>query len=70
LDRIGRSAGDHVTAPAVRRPTDMPLLVFTAVVLLLALSQPVFRDWLWTKFSDMSLNTLGWLGADIGPLTN
>jgi hypothetical protein len=67
-------AGDHVTAPSLPpkhlQTRDAPLLVFTAVVLLLALSQPVFRDWLWTKFSDMSLNTLGWLGADIGPLTN
>jgi hypothetical protein len=62
-------AGDHVTAPAVRRPTDMPLLVFTAVVLLCMLATPASRDWLWTKFADLTLNSLGWLGADIGPLT-
>jgi hypothetical protein len=63
-------AGDHVTAPAVRRPRDMPLLVFTAVVLLCMLANPASREWLWGTFTDVTLNTLGWLGADIGPLTN
>lgn len=61
-----------MTAPAIRRPAprDLPLLVFAAVLLLLALSQPVFREWLWTKFADATLGTLGWIGADIGPLTS
>jgi hypothetical protein len=58
-----------MTAPAVRRPRDMPLLVFTAVVLLCMLATPASRDWLWDKFTDVTLNSLGWLGADIGPLT-
>jgi hypothetical protein len=48
----------------------MPLLVFTAVVLLCMLATPASRDWLWDTFTDVTLNTLGWLGADIGPLTN
>ena len=47
----------------------MPILVFTAVVLLLMLATPASREWLWTKFTDLTLNSLGWLGADIGPLT-
>ena len=47
----------------------MPVLVFAAVVLLLMLATPASREWLWTKFADLTLNSLGWLGADIGPLT-
>lgn len=61
-----------MTAPAVRRPTqrDLPVLVFTAVILLLMLCVPASREWLWTKFTDITLTSLGWIGADIGPLTN
>jgi hypothetical protein len=59
-----------VTAPAARRPTrDMPLLVFALVVLLLMLATPASREWLADKFTDLTLSTFGWLGADIGPLT-
>lgn len=61
-----------MTAPAVPRPTtrDMPLLVFTVVIVLCMLATPASREWLWTKFTDATLGTLGWIGADIGPLTN
>jgi hypothetical protein len=47
----------------------MPLLVFALVVLLLMLATPASREWLADKFTDLTLSTFGWLGADIGPLT-
>lgn len=62
-----------VTAPAVRRPLtpkQVAALAFTVTVLLCMVCVPASREWMWLKFADITLSMLGWLGADIGPLTN
>lgn len=60
-----------MTAP-VRRPltpNQLATLVGCAVVLICMVCVPTSREWMWAKFADITLSTLGWLGADIGPLT-